>query len=83
MGVWVELHCDAREEDLWVRYNLIRCLTNNNEGPREMAQNSKGSMLQVHSRLVQQGRDAGWRTLSGRWTCPNCIQIRQRRGGRC
>ena len=68
MATWIELRCENRGATC----SPNRCLSDDNAGPMDMANDDQKSVLAVLKRLGDEARREGWvRTRDG-WVCSVC-----------
>lgn len=79
MGIWIEYRCENR-------FNASsgdrlpenkRCLSHDNRGPMEMADDTRASVVEVLRSLDDDARRNGWEKTREGWICPFCTTARK------
>ncbi|MDX6915676.1 hypothetical protein R9X49_11215 [Pectobacterium carotovorum] len=74
MSFFIEMRCEKRGEGR-SPYGGNRCLSDDNNGPFVMADDSKKSVNDVMSDLLSDAVGSGWKRIRGvGWVCPNCLK---------
>ena len=74
MATWLELRCENRgnpSSGLNHRQET-RCYSHKNEGPMEMASDTRASVLETLRELEDEARKANWKRTRYGWICPYC-----------
>lgn len=71
MAIWIELRCEKRGEgrEKWNE----PCWSDENNGPGEMADDTKTSVEKTLTFLATEAKKAGWKKLKEGWVCPCCL----------
>lgn len=71
MAVFISLRCEERGEGR-CKYSGTRCLSDDNDDPWVMADDTKKSAAACMSELFADAKKSGWKKTNGGWVCPNC-----------
>lgn len=72
MATWMEIRCERRGSGK--PHGPERCLSDDNAGPMEMADDTRESVLTVLKLINDQARESGWKKTREGWVCPACTQ---------
>jgi len=72
MGTWIEFRCENREEPTAEGSEHDCCLSHNNAGPMEMAEDTRVDLIATVRQLEREAREAGWIRTNEGWVCPYC-----------
>jgi hypothetical protein len=81
MAIWIEFRCEGLIDPDAARNPYgqgaeFRCLSADNAGPMEMANDTLVSVRATVLSLAEEATHGGWKRLPDGWTCPRCIARR-------
>lgn len=77
MATWIEFRCENRTEPSSEGRGINvgdRCLSHDNVGPMDTANDSRVSILETIRFLEKEARDGGWKKTREGWICPFCVK---------
>lgn len=83
MGTWIEFRCENRAEaSSEGRGPQVgdRCLSHDNVGLMDMANDTRESLLETMRMLEEEARDDGWKKTRAGWICKYCVNAMKAEG---
>lgn len=79
MGIWIEYRCENRTASSSGDRlpEGKRCLSHDNAGPMDMADDTRESVVETLKFLDEEARQSGWKKTRAGWICPFCIEARK------
>lgn len=71
MATWIEFRCEERGAGI---DSSDRCMSDDNEGPMDMAYDDNKSILEVVADLRSFAKKNGWVRRKEGWVCPHCAK---------
>lgn len=79
MGTWIEFRCENRSEASadGASWPGKRCWSHDNEGPMDMALDTRASVVETLQGMERHAIASGWKKTRDGWICPFCAQQRE------
>ena len=77
MGTWIEYRCENRLESSADGPGIKvgdRCFSDDNAGPKDLADDTRASVLEVIRELDEEALNSGWMKTRSGWICPFCVK---------